>query len=91
MPKTNAEYCRDYRKNKRENKIKKTAKSATERVREFRARRNALLNVENDTSNSHNDDFTVQNSESDHNDIAMNISNVQGDALIENNLKKSLI
>ncbi|XP_022123737.1 uncharacterized protein LOC110999126 [Pieris rapae] len=87
MPKTNAEYCRDYRRRRRKNKIKlKTAKSSTERVREFRARRNALLNVRNDISISHNNDLSVKNSESDHNDIPMNISNVQSDALIENDI-----
>lgn len=66
MRKTNAEYCRDYRKKRKENKIKKTAKSSTERVREFRARRKTLLNVENDSFNTLNDDFTVQNNESIH-------------------------
>ncbi|CAH2987967.1 unnamed protein product [Chilo suppressalis] len=68
MPKTNAEYCRDYRERKGGKKIKKTAKSSTERVREFRARQKALMNVKNDSSLTHNDDFTDQNSESDHND-----------------------
>ncbi|XP_044575094.1 uncharacterized protein LOC123259752 [Cotesia glomerata] len=48
MPKTNAEMCRQYRRKKNEIKMKKnSAKSSTERSREFRARKKQLLNNQN--------------------------------------------
>ncbi|XP_062530324.1 uncharacterized protein LOC101743591 isoform X2 [Bombyx mori] len=54
MPKTNAEMCRQYRRKKKENKIKmkkNPGKSSTERSREFRARKKQLLNNQNRCSN----------------------------------------
>lgn len=66
MSKTNAEYCREYRQRKKENKIKMAAKSAAERVREFRGRQNLLWKVVNVSSATNSVILTDVNSESDH-------------------------
>ncbi|XP_039762219.1 zinc finger protein 2-like isoform X2 [Pararge aegeria] len=56
MPKTDAERSKAYWRKKNLNKIKKTAKSSTERLREFRAHNNKLTHKQNK-----NDSFNVNN------------------------------
>ncbi|XP_015174543.1 PREDICTED: trypsin-2-like [Polistes dominula] len=57
------------------NIIRKIPKSSTERVRAFRARQKALLNVQNNITNADNNASTVRNSKNDYYDSQLDIVN----------------
>ncbi|XP_036321521.1 5'-AMP-activated serine/threonine-protein kinase catalytic subunit alpha-like isoform X1 [Rhagoletis pomonella] len=82
MLKTRAEKAREYRRRLRGNKPKPPPKTSTERVREFRARRKALLNEQDSDSATDNNASTVQNSENVCNNFSVDEFDLQENASI---------